>query len=973
MKRNRIIIAALACVLALSRVFAMDASDSSYFSEMNSAFSAQAYPLAVEYADKILAEFPQSTLVPKVHLSKGQSLYFLDRYSEAEDELKVAAGYPDVQIRIQSNFYLGMISRILSRNSDALSYFYRCCELAGKKGGKSRNWYSKALFYAGQIYHDDGDYKNGCTVFESVVSNGTDYDSEDYAEAFRLLFDCYLKLNRYRELAGVYQQFPKDSMDSYRNLYEDLTMDAVVAYEETGKGREAFECCKILLESEDQSRQVFAVEKMYSLYGKFPAQIKESPIDLVGEKEKILESNPALLAEIWIRTGTDRFEHNDYTGADSAFVKAEGFDTEKKYAALIGLYRAKMSGNNSIELLNSYSEENSVQADSTYYADYEASFAEQYAKIGDWENSLAHAQNAIDAMHAKLLTGGLLQKAFYYKALAVYSSRGKKEALDLILNSDIKFVSGVPYYKPGMCLYARCLAENGREKDSLKEYEKLYKAGLLDAEEKNNYAKVLFSAGYASAARKLAQESGTRESLYVAAISAFNLKNWDVCIEELSRYMKSSPEKKNLPYCVFYSGYAYYRLGNNSVCESMLRTFAQDYPNHPLCFNAAVTCANAYVLDGNHDLAQVQAANAVKFASSRAEKERAVILSSTIYEDSGMHEKALAVLAPYASENSDFGVRARFQSALILAKMDRIADSDKAFGEICTKFPDSAFADESCYRRGEIYYAKGNFTQAAVRYKEYVRRFPRGKFIDSAYYYLGDSYRIADKPQAALLQFMTLADSFPESGFAFNARRYSADILKGQKKYREARDQIEILEGMAETAYQKNELQKEKALLEKLAKGGDSRIVILRDRYESEGRETTAAGRQAGTELAELLWTDESSKMEAAGLAEKLYEIQVLKENIEAECANAARCLLICAELDRSQNRSSEAAAKFLETAKLARQAGNGSLAERSLYGAAESFDAASMYGDARVTAENLLELYPRSSYAAGARKFIER
>ena len=63
---------------------------------------------------------------------------------------------------------------------------------------------------------------------------------------------------------------------------------------------------------------------------------------------------------------------------------------------------------------------------------------------------------------------------------------------------------------------------------------------------------------------------------------------------------------------------------------------------------------------------------------------------------------------------------------------------------------------------------------------------------------------------------------------------------------------------------------------------------------------------------------------------------------------------------------SYRAASKFF------RQAGEDEQAQRTLYGAAESFDAAGLKKDAASSAELLKELYPDSKYAEDAEVFIK-
>ena len=80
----------------------------------------------------------------------------------------------------------------------------------------------------------------------------------------------------------------------------------------------------------------------------------------------------------------------------------------------------------------------------------------------------------------------------------------------------------------------------------------------------------------------------------------------------------------------------------------------------------------------------------------------------------------------------------------------------------------------------------------------------------------------------------------------------------------------------------------------------------------------------------------------------------------------------MCARYLRFQNKNKEAAQRFLVCAEFARKSENDELAQKAIYGAAESFDAAKLYADSENSAKTLLELYPKSSYKSAAQKFIK-
>ena len=61
----------------------------------------------------------------------------------------------------------------------------------------------------------------------------------------------------------------------------------------------------------------------------------------------------------------------------------------------------------------------------------------------------------------------------------------------------------------------------------------------------------------------------------------------------------------------------------------------------------------------------------------------------------------------------------------------------------------------------------------------------------------------------------------------------------------------------------------------------------------------------------------------------------------------------------------------YLDAAVYARKVGKSESAERALYGAVEAFDSAGLKGDAKITAQSLLQMYPNSSYNDSAYRIV--
>ncbi|MBQ0039145.1 MAG: tetratricopeptide repeat protein [Treponema sp.] len=941
-------------------------SDSWIYSEIVSAYSGAAYPSVIEHVDTLERTYPDSAYLYKSILYKGESLFCLGRFSEAESVLLRGTISDSIDVQVQSWYWLGRTRLMLEKNKESLEAFYRCCQISSEKkiSKKSENYYNLALYYAGKTYFAMGQYSDCIPIFESVVTRGNEYPVSVYSDSFTLLFRSYNETGRTKDLLSLYRKTPKGNTPELASLYGQLSLYAAEAYEKGGDYKNAWKCCLAALDCGDGALASEAFRTAYRISGKYEKQSGEDTAPVLEKASEKLAGNPDLLAEFWTRIATDCYEDGDYEGAKKYFDKAQENDVNKKYASLIALYRARLNGE-TLQLVGS------VNEDGELYVDYEISFAEQYAAIDDWKLCYSHSQKAYEKLDPKLHNEDLCRKTAYYYALAILSYGKATDAENIIEKGKATFVKNGSYYSASRKLLARCYSVTGKEADALNVYSSLDKNGELAGEEKADYAKLLFSCGYLSSSKKVGIASGTQEGKYVAALSCFNLKEWQQAEQLFEQYLVGK-SRKNTGYAVFYLGYCQYRLAKKNAVDT-LENFGTRFKGHTLCYSAAIVCANAALQNGDYEKAAAQANAACNYAKTQGEKENAVLLCASVYADAGKTDLAINSLAPYIKDSSEFGVAARYRTAIMQSRMGRINESDRLFAEIQNKFPESVYAEESSYRRGELFYTAKNYSAAVTRFDEYRKKYPKGNFYESAIFYSGDSHVNLKEKDKAILDYQLLLLENPKSPYGFASAKNLVSLYKEQKNYDKAMEYSKVMYESALTADQKAEAKKESDLLGKIAKSGEpTKAVELREKYNSLGGIKTAEGRMTGTEYAEYLWNENQNRDEALDLCEKLHAAQTKARNIGQECGYAARTAVILALSERSANQNASSAEIFLSAAKYARQAGDDALASRCLYGAAEAFDAAGKKGDSRATAENLMEMYPGTEYAKSARVFIK-
>ena len=212
-------------------------------------------------------------------------------------------------------------------------------------------------------------------------------------------------------------------------------------------------------------------------------------------------------------------------------------------------------------------------------------------------------------------------------------------------------------------------------------------------------------------------------------------------------------------------------------------------------------------------------------------------------------------------------------------------------------------------------------------------------------------------------------DKPENSSYKYDSEKKLVEIYRNEKNYPEALKMAEKMLKDYGAQAEKDGIPALKAELVALNAGADEEILKKEREFEKAGGIKTKNGRVIGTELAEIYSKRAAMTEKAEKLASEIFEIQ---KNAEDESALAGKNALLLGEVFRFKNKNLESARMFLSAAEYCRKGGETLLAERSLYGAAEAFDAAGKKADAVSTAEALQSLYPESPYVTEIQRVLK-
>ncbi|MBP5251517.1 MAG: tetratricopeptide repeat protein [Treponema sp.] len=958
MKKHLIKKTVLSGVLALLSYSYAD--DAQLFGELNSAYRSGAFPGVVEYAVQLENEYPRSVLLGRALSLKGESLFKLGRCDEAVPVLERAIPLckNDTELLLSSYLYAGKSSAFLLENTKALNFFYDALKInTDTLSDKEKQLRFLCETEAARIFYDSEDYKNAVLLLEDAVNNGSYFSKADNDRNILMLFDSYLKLKKYSRLISVSKNLNREITDE--DTYASLRLDTGMAYEESGNYKSAYSEYVYVLENCDASYASLALQKAYNVASLHRAQVGEEPGRVLEHAKENLAGYDSLLAEFWTRLAVDCYEAEDFARSRSYFKNAEENDSTHEYSLLTGIYLSKMAPSAKLLILESYGKRSDEPEKKLCYEEWLCECAKNALLEKSYEKCIALSEQVLPLLKNDSSKKALYNDALYYYALSLFKTENKDKAYDI-------FATAETSSKESELLKAHLFSYRKKYSEASKLYEK--NNSQLSPEERADYAKVLFYEGKILSSYKEALRSDTPQGTYMAALSSFNKKDWKNADFYFRKYL-SSKDSKNADYALFYSGYAQYKTGQSLSAYNTLNQFVKKYPLHQLAWNAHITCASCAVQNSNYEDAAFHAKKAVEVSSTVTQKQDAVLLCAEIYVDAEKYDEALKILSASAREKSDFGVLARYQSALIYARKGDLLQSDRMYAEIQNSFSSNPLADESSYRRGELYYTAANYESAVSRFNEYQKKFPSGKFKDASYFYMADSYAHLSQNDRAQLFYSNLLKTFPESSYAYGAKKNLVAIYKKDGDYKKSYELACELVSQFSTEAKKDGFYSEVEELRQLSGGVNSDYLSFKKEYESLGESSTAEGRAKGTELCEFMEKDASMKADAVILAQELFALQ--SKNDE-ESAWACRTGVIYAEDLRSRNLNKKAADVFLKTAAFAMNVRNALITQRSLYGAAECYMSNGLEGDARAVADKLHELYPGSKYDLNCQKLFK-
>ena len=913
MKKKILFVVSLIGFLAAGNVVFAAADDVpselDLYNELNIYSNAKYYPGVIEQAELLEQNYPESVFIVAARIAKGQALTILNRYEEAEQTLALVLS----SLRFGAEdyakcwYYLGLAYYADGDYTNAISAFHTTCDVELREN--KNEYYPSSILYAGRINFFMEQFEKSVPLFEYVVADGNYFSKPEYDEALQKLLFAYNSTGSYEKTIKLYSKL--ESQNFSESVYSALTIYTADAYEKTGN-----------------------VQAAYNILNK-------------NNNENFKE----MLSVFRLNLGAAAYSKKDYDTALEYFTLAEE-STDEAVLLPCFIYRQKIAldkgGKKAAEEVANVLRES------------EARILEQADNI----TGLADSYWSLLLRCAAWTSTNVAEPLTYYLEMKAPSAKDAYTIAYVLRDEDSARAQKIvePFVMDTSCakLYAVLLARNGKYDAAAEQYKTLLDTKKLDGNGRLEYAKVLYRLQKWQAAYDQAIAANKYQGFYIAGLCKYNLLEYRAAYEQLTKYINSKSTVANYERLAqYYRGVCSYKISDYKTAYKIFSAFTTSYKEQDsFSYTACELGAKSALMNGELKNAAAMAESMIKAAQSMAQKQDAVIYCSEIYTDCGEYSKAISILNEYTGEHSDFAVRCILASAKVYEKQGELGKADASYQQIVREYAGTAYAEDAAYRSGEIFYAAQSYSEAEARFTKYIYNYVNGKYSDAAYYFSGDCNMKNGELDKAIMQNTTLVSKYPDSIYSYGAYKNLLQAYYAQENYRDALSTARLLVRNYSEQAKSDGISAKVVELERIVSGTDRTIVEKEGEYDRAGKTSSKKGRAAGSELVQLYAAhDENEK--AFELALELLQYQKDGDEVYYAAQNAD----FAAEYYYNAGESQKAAEYYLKAAEYYRSSGmdNQDKAAAALYSAVDSFMAAGLKGDAQVTANLLVELYPQT------------
>ncbi len=756
------------CALTISVVFPAilpaqhaaqaDAALDLYYSA-NGLYNRNLYTLAADQYKEFAAKYPNHEKAKGVQLGLGLSYFGMGKYAEAEPLLTKAAGEGKPAEREQAQLFSAQCFLMLNRPADAVRAFTAGLAAATEKPSRE-----KFLAGLGEAHYQQQQWKE-------VLTRGA-------------------------ELAAMAPAAP---------LLSRAQFQMAVAHSELKQFKEA----SMLLQKCVTEKDAPFLQQATFLLGDATRELGD--LETAARHFEAAAKLPGTSApDAWFRLGFVRFQQNRPDDAARAFDELTRAHKDHPLNIHAGLYRGRIAlGKNDLQqaenLLRQIPPDSTAGPEAVLWLARiqlkQKKFAEaanalapaigRYANdpvLPDLQLELGHAlagQNKYDEAAAAWqrlveLKPGPARTADAMRLRAYALQRAGKwqaslEQADAFLKdnpkgegaAEVAFIRAENLFlldqlDPAQQAYKSWLAENGAAERA--DAARLRLGQIPFQQQKWGDALPLLL----PLAAKNSPDPFFAHAAFMAGVAAYHLKQWDVALQHLDRFVSQQPKDPQADTALFTVALACKEKGDTGGALARLQKLAAEYPASPQRPHALTELGRLQFQAKQYGPARQALTEASQLAKNDPPAPQPeyylgwVAAAETKPEEAAQHFAAVADRFPKHPLAAD----ARLQQATMLLQKDNFAPAQAALEQFIRDYPSDARLDQAQFHLGITHTRRKQWEQALAPLQKVVQRQPSSELAARALYELAWCAKELKRTDEAAKYYNDLLTAFAASELA---------------------------------------------------------------------------------------------------------------------------------------------------------------------------------------------------------------
>ncbi len=276
-----------------------------------------------------------------------------------------------------------------------------------------------------------------------------------------------------------------------------------------------------------------------------------------------------------------------------------------------------------------------------------------------------------------------------------------------------------------------------------------------------------------------------QKATYLKGAEEFNKEDYAEAIRLFDKSLKYTPDLQYAILASTWAGEAYSVGRRYEEAIPYYRKALAGAGNSPSKLQAHYGLGYAYYNTKAYDQALKQFLTYTEALSTSSNKQNytdALLRVADCYYVNKEYSRALSYYRAAIRENTVDGDYAHLQAGVMLGIMGNVDEANREYNYLSEQFPNSRYADDALYQRGQLNFEKGNFESAVRGFNELIRKEPNSQYVPYAYLRRGAAQYNLQQYDKAIEDYATLLRKYPRHPVASEALLPLQEVLSGQNR-----------------------------------------------------------------------------------------------------------------------------------------------------------------------------------------------